>query len=750
MTRFVPVTVLMVLLVQSGVAGAQTTTGTLPGGGTLVFEHREIFDDEGKLFEPTSGTPELFHYFNLAHCNCGRANAKEGTFNYRIRETMQSMLHVKVDFWTGVDCQDAAHRPGGNAVTCLPLSTPSFGDLDANLFPGGDVASFNLYEVVNGTKTDTACAQLDSASNVIFALVDTKGASNYDYAADQPVGTLDSDTTTASPADTKPPPLPQALTANPGDGEINLSWKTPTSNATDVVAYQALCELLDPMAEQPPQTDGPMYVTTAETCDATLPAEDVANEKPTPTPLGIEGEMAITSLGDALTRLDETRICGTVTSGTATSMTIGGLENGTPYKVVLVSIDLHGNFAATYFDHTITPVPVIDFWEDLHNRGSKAEGGLCLLAETYGDDSSLTRLLRAFRDDTLGGSRAGRWLGEAYYATLGRLGAHVHGSIVLRGIAAVLLAPAVGIALLWHWLSLPGLLALIIAALWCRRRWHRTRWMWLRSPAIAAMAVVMLGAGHAHAGGYQPYWENSEIGDTSNDVPVDDPSLIEWHAGLRLGPYVPDIDGQIATEAGKPGPYEQMFGGYHMMTMLDVDRVVWTGFGQVALGGSIGYWQKTARPFTMTGDMDAVNRPRQPGEKNAFRLVPLELSATYRLTTLDDDYGIPLIPYLRGGLAYYVWWITVPNGNFARVCDGSGEMCGDKALGASLGLQGALGLSIRAERIDASAARSMKNSGIQHAGVYAELSVAKVDGFGSDKKLSVGDTTWFAGVDFEF
>jgi hypothetical protein len=77
--------------------------------------------------------------------------------------------------------------------------------------------------------------------------------------------------------------------------------------------------------------------------------------------------------------------------------------------------------------------------------------------------------------------------------------------------------------------------------------------------------------------------------------------------------------------------------------------------------------------------------------------------------------------------------------------------CGtNKALGASLGVQGSIGLAIRAERIDPSAAVSMRQSGIQHAGVYAELSLAKVDGFGSSTKLSVGDTTWFAGVDFEF
>jgi hypothetical protein len=98
-----------------------------------------------------------------------------------------------------------------------------------------------------------------------------------------------------------------------------------------------------------------------------------------------------------------------------------------------------------------------------------------------------------------------------------------------------------------------------------------------------------------------------------------------------------------------------------------------------------------------------------------------------------------------------LWWISTSNG-LAEICkgDSTNPMCGNKAFGASLGVVGAIGLAIRAEKIDASTAISMQASGIQHAGVYAELSLAKVDGFGSDKKLSVGDRTWFAGVDFEF
>ena len=49
-----------------------------------------------------------------------------------------------------------------------------------------------------------------------------------------------------------------------------------------------------------------------------------------------------------------------------------------------------------------------------------------------------------------------------------------------------------------------------------------------------------------------------------------------------------------------------------------------------------------------------------------------------------------------------------------------------------------------------SSARSMHESGLEHAGFYGEINTGWVDGFGKASKLDVGDTTWFAGVDFEF
>jgi hypothetical protein len=670
----------------------------------------------------------------------------EQTFKYLVQETAQSGVHQAVYFWVGTSCSDDTQRNMG--AVCKSVASEN--DIDLNLYPGGTYKEFNLYDVVNGKIHETEpCLPIEGAAT-IWAFVDTTGSNpdTPDYKTTQNIGTVTGETS-ANDVDTKPPPLPTDLVAHSNEGGIALSWKPPGANNTDVAYYQALCATLDGSPARA-RTNEPQYVTTQSICPGVAVPDA---EKLSPTALD-NGEIGVTTPTGALAALDANYICGQANSGTANSLSIGGLGNETPYQVILLAIDLHGNFTATYFDHTITPHEVTDFWEDLHERGGKAEGGLCLLAETYGDDSFLTHTLRAFRDDTLGGSPAGRWLTEVYYATMGKLGVYVHGSVVWRVIAAVVITPLVMLALLWHWLTLPGVLGLLAAAWWWRRRgvvsgWGR-RLLRMRAVRVAAgIAVITLGASRAHAGGYQPYWEDSVPTSNESQVAADDPSLVTWHAGIRIGPYVPDIDKQLGMD---PGPYEQMFGGYYMLTMLDVDRIVWTDFGQVGIGLSLGYMQKHARTFTLDSEPSDAPRARA-SDINKFRLIPMALTATYRFTWLDDEYGIPVVPYVRGGLSYYLWWASTSDGSLAQACSDGGidpNCSSTKALGGSLGVQGSIGLAVRAERIDPSTANSMRLSGIQHVGIYGELSLAKVDGFGSESKLSVGDRTWFAGVNFEF
>ena len=738
MTRLVPVTVLVVLMAASGVVGAQGNT--LPGGVTVNFDKLYIHENGSKEAQlPETQPDSLLKYFNYAHCQCGKAmpGFVEATFEYlTLASSATPTVSQPLQIWVGASCNTDAQTRNTN---CHPITnqSPTVASIQGS---NNTRIVIPIYDAMNPepSRAGMDCQQR-VLSATVWGLADTK---------DPPEGALDYSTSKAVTTDAQPPPIPTSFRAVGGDNAIDISWSA-SIDTTDVFGFQALCARADDdSAGKTTGRPSPRYMTTQTLCDlpqAVLPQAGVA----IPIPANSPDAGSTVTLPAGMRNLDPTFLCGESISPTTTSLRIEGLENDTPYKVAIVAVDKYQNVAGTFFTTTVTPVPSTDFWEDIQGRDSDVEGGLCLLAETYGDDSGLTRTLRAFRDDTLGNSRFGRWLARAYYATLGRLGGAVHGSLALRILAGILLAPAVVFALLWHWLTLPGLLGLIAAAALWRRRGLLVGHCRRAVPFAAGLAIVVLGARSAHAGGgFQPYWEDTDPSNDSQPM-ADEPENVRWHVGLRGGPYVPDVDDQFGMS---PGPYQQMFGSrYHVLMMLDVDRVLWSGFGQLGVGLSAGYWQKTARAFTIESKPEDNPRARA-SDRNAFRLVPTQLSATYRFTWLDDEHGIPIVPYARAGLAYYVWWVSGSNGVAKACADGTVTPgCSTtKALGASLGVQGSIGLAIRAERIDASAAISMRQSGIQHAGVYAELSLAKVDGFGSDKKLSVGDRTWFAGVDFEF
>ncbi len=709
---------------------ARAEEGMLTAGGSLNFNKAFINEDGSDTLKEPSTPDKLREYLNLAHCVCSQSAAgKEQSIFYEMGLTVVQPMSRPAQLWVGSAC----NMDNTRADTCRQIS--EIQDINA-LATAAQRFEFGIYDIINGKENTVACKAREGDA-FIWALVDNGGDGSIDYINSQAVGKKATDTALTG-VDTQPPPQPTEFGAASAEGAVRLTWTAPTVRPTDVKYYQAFC--MDssgaPVLTNPPEAH---YQTVTSLCD--LPSNEVVIDPVDVTT--VDGTPA--TIPTEFSNLDPAFICGEVSEQTATGMLISGLKNNEPYRVMVLAIDPAGNASGTFFTSTITPHAVTDFWEDIHDRGSDVEGGFCLLAETYGDSGPITQALRAFRDDTLGGSGFGRALTSAYYGSLAKLGALVHGSLALRVVAAVVLLPLVAIALLWHLLTLPGLLLLIaLGVLWRRKR--LTSRMLARFAPAAALALIWLAPTASHAQGPSPYWD----GENNEDVGNDDPSDVKWHAGIRVGPYVPDIDSQVG--GASPGPYKEMFGGQRVIPMLDIDRFLWTGFGQFGIGGSIGYMQKTAHAWIEGSTPGDPDRMRSSGDENTFRLIPLALTATYRFTWLDDEYGIPVVPYIRGGLAYYIWSLRT-NGKTSTACwDGSHRQnCdADKGYGASLGVVGSIGLAIRAERIDASAASSMRQSGLMHAGFYGELSLAKVDGFGSATKLSVGDRTWFAGVDFEF
>ena len=720
------------LVAAQGMMGTITQNGQTLTIGAKLWIHE---DNNVDLVQPATIPTSVQHYFNYAHCVCSEPGSShpgfnETTFSQEIDSSGGTPLHVPLELWVGADCMTPTNRPLECTDTGVGVS--DIATLETSVFTKPELTVFSLMSPTPGS---TTCQHV------------TLSAAEWGLASPDMTGMPDFFISNAIDTDSQPPPSPSTFTASGAESAINLNWIAQTGNVADVAFYQALCADANgnPAFATPPVSA--RYATPRTLCgepeDVCLAATDVTGTAP-PVDAGVTSVDAATGtvidggtvpacptnpLPVGLAQLDPAFLCAETTTATATNLRIPGLQNGTAYTVVLVTIDLSGNASGVYFTSPLTPMPVTDFWEDLQGRctGSDCpEGGFCLLAETYGDDSGLTSTLRSFRDNTLHASLFGRLLTHAYYASLGKLGSLVRGHLVLRIISGILLAPLVAIALAWHALGLPLLLIVLAGLIVFRRRiGRRLRNLpgGRRHRAAAAATVVAIALfalpGRAHA--QTPYWDQQTGEGADTDATTPETADVKWHVGVRAGPYTPGIDGQSGLT---PGPYKQMFGGAKVMSAIDFDRFLWTGFGQLGVGLSVGYMGTSANAWLANSDPADPNRPRSSGDTNSFHMIPIQLTAVYRLTYLDDTWGVPIIPYARAGFAYDPWWVTAPDGDFATACPGIGMVtagCNSTtAAGASPGIVGTIGIAVRAERIDASAAQSMHESGIEHAGIYFE------------------------------
>lgn len=744
-----------------GAIGRRAHADTPTGAGTLTFDQR-FYNDARMDFEKIN-PDQIFFHMNRATCLCAEKFPTDPHFQIGVFEQLSGdgLSTSAMETWVGSSCdQSTARQPPPGGATCEKVTSAGLAHYNDISIRRGFLAQIPTDRFIEPYKTGCQAA---AGSNTLYDLlingasVDVAGSQAYSY-------------------DTQAPELPTNFEAIGGENAIQINF-TPPADTSDILYYQALCSTVDGAPALSKAQDAHYDVTRfKDHCnlmqnDVTLVPSDatgtavVADAQPADAamlPDGTPDAQIFDARPDAmptasdlpapLAELDPSFVCGTISSGN--SMRITGLTNYTPYRVVLLAIDKYGNAAGTYLTQVVTPKPVTDFWEDLHDEGSQVQSGFCLISDTYGDGGPITRAMRAFRDDTLGASAAGRAFTRFYYAHVAWLGEYARAHWPVRVVLAIVLLPLVLIALAWHVLTLPGLLALVGIAWWLRRR-RRGRSARLALAGTVAAIALSFGAGAAHA---QPdaYWTADD-----DETPDLGPAEPNWVVGIKLGPFLPGIDAQFHAQTGATYksyyPYRHMFGGYNIMPVIEVDRVLFRDFGQVTIGGSFGYLGKTGQAYEDATSYTDPTRPRSDGDSNAFRMVPLTLEAGYRFTYLDDQWGIPFVPYLKGGLAYTVWWMRDPNGGFSHIgsdnCHPQATPCmqtAQRAVGGSMGLVGSVGLSIRAERIDPDAAASMREGGVQHAGFYAELQASWVDSFGNANRLSVGDQTWFAGFDFEF
>jgi hypothetical protein len=254
---------------------------------------------------------------------------------------------------------------------------------------------------------------------------------------------------------------------------------------------------------------------------------------------------------------------------------------------------------------------------------------------------------------------------------------------------------------------------------------------------------------------------------------------------LKFGPYVPHLD-DAAWLNGRT-PFSDHFGDAGdvkgslpprvLLTMAELDYQFWNKFGILSIGLEGGYFQNETAAFTLHTVTSGGVTTQQTcqvsanpdgtrnysyggvtrnyfqdcisGDSDYLRVVPLALMLIYRFDVLDKRLRVPIIPYMKVGFAYYIWWFGNSNSFTAQMADGQGGK--SATIGGSMGVVLHPGLSIDLSALDPRAARSIDQElGLNRVAAFAELNAALVNGFGRDRVMNLSDTSFTAGLSFEF
>ncbi len=203
---------------------------------------------------------------------------------------------------------------------------------------------------------------------------------------------------------------------------------------------------------------------------------------------------------------------------------------------------------------------------------------------------------------------------------------------------------------------------------------------------------------------------------------------------LKFGPYLPNIDHEFSTKQ----PFRDVFGtSQRLMTRIEFDYEFFTGFGVAAVGASLGYSQFKGKGLLATGE--------KAEDSTKMHLVPLSLDLIYRFDWLWQRHNVPFVPFVKGGIDCYVWWVTNGVGDVAR---GSG---GARGRGATFGGHLSLGMSFVLDSLAPQMAQTFDvEMGVNNTMIFVEYVFSWVDDFGASRSWDLGSRTFLAGVAFEF
>ncbi len=206
----------------------------------------------------------------------------------------------------------------------------------------------------------------------------------------------------------------------------------------------------------------------------------------------------------------------------------------------------------------------------------------------------------------------------------------------------------------------------------------------------------------------------------------------------RFGAFSPAVDSDPVLSGAKPftgtfGSSPQLMSGVE----LEWEALRIPHFGTVGPGLGIGYMKASDKAkIASTGALS--------GEDTALEIIPMYADASLRVDVLWRDLRLPLVPWVKVGLADALWRASNTLGTSTY-----NSMAGE---GHTLGTHFALGLGFNLNAVDPDTAREFDESmGVNGTYLFAEWTYEDLTGLGSQSHpMRVGGTEWTFGLALEF
>lgn len=211
----------------------------------------------------------------------------------------------------------------------------------------------------------------------------------------------------------------------------------------------------------------------------------------------------------------------------------------------------------------------------------------------------------------------------------------------------------------------------------------------------------------------------------------------DFYLEFNGGKFRPAVDGHQAGLSGTP--YKDVFGRNMMWTFgLEFDWEVWRGFGAVCAG--------IATDYAVVYGHGIISKTGETApDVTSLNTLPVRLLVVYRFDYLARRWSVPLVPFVKAGLSYTIWWVTNGGGGLAHFGD-------NEALGGKLGYELAAGLALELNFIDPWLSRELDQEfGVNTVAVHAQFMRISADNFGaSPGGMDLTADTWMFGIGFEF